>query len=95
MAEPRNCANCYFWTRQGPALASAVRDPSMSLFEGSCGAQPPHVVTTAFGAVAYFPVTHESRSCAGWDPLDHPDGDGGESAPVPADTVIAFERRAA
>lgn len=63
----RNCASCHWWSRMGPRLANASRDPSASGDCGTCQVHAP-VVVPGDGSfpVSMFPVTHESRFCGDW-----------------------------
>jgi len=82
----RRCATCRFWNRQGPQIANATRDPSVSIEEGTCEAHSPVLIHVEAGQgavsarwpVPLFPRTHESRSCGEWEPRDGDGGDDGE-----------------
>jgi hypothetical protein len=93
MADRNTCASCLWWTRQGAAIAAALRDPSASYATGTCSVRPPTVIRELLGVSSFFAVTHESRFCAEWKPEgDDPEDPAREDLPV---TVVPFERRAA
>lgn len=81
MLSGRSCATCAWWTRKGPRLASASRNPAAAESTGTCQAHAPVVAQVLGGGrplpVSVFPETHESRFCGEWRAIGG-GGDDGE-----------------
>jgi hypothetical protein len=79
------CATCRFWERQGPPLATAIRDPRTPADQRVCQSRAPVVVVEQGRmTMSLFPLTHETRYCGDWMPVEV---DGG---PDDGERVIAF-----
>lgn len=91
MSCDRICATCAWWTRSGPKLANATRDPSAGPELGVCQINPPVVVQGAGRfPVPMYPETHESRFCSRWASAEAGDDpDDGER------NVFLIQRKAA
>ncbi len=85
----RTCATCRFWTRQGPQLANAQRDPSCPADEGVCQFAAPVVTMLATGPSGIFPRTHADRWCGQWHLK------GGAGGPDDGEHVVVPLRRVA
>jgi len=85
----RTCATCRFWTRQGPQLANAQRDPSCPSDEGVCQFSAPVVTMLATGPSGIFPRTHADRWCGQWHLK------GGAGGPDDGEHVVVPLRRVA
>ncbi len=79
-----NCGSSRFWTRSGPRLANATRDPRASADVGTCQVHGPTVVICAGLATSEFPQTHESRFCGDWKGREGGGDDGERVLPFPA-----------
>lgn len=90
----RNCATCVWWERQGPQIATALRDPTCPRDTGICQRHSPIVAQPVDGIAApLFPRTHETRFCGDWQGQPHGSGpDGGERI---ASAVTPIRRQAA
>jgi hypothetical protein len=96
LTEPQAaCATCCFWKRQGPQIATAVRDPSSPEETGTCHFFPPVliVVPEEPWPVTLWPRTHETGFCADHT-TDESDPDGGTHLPSPSDVVVPLRSAA-
>jgi len=68
MSDNRRCDTCRFWTRKGPQLSAATRDPCEKTWLGTCQIEPPKLMMLSGTPVGLWPQTPADRFCGEWEP---------------------------
>lgn len=80
----QSCAECAFWRRGAPAMTDAAAPDDSVSDIGVCELGLPEIFVIDGAPVFIQPVTHASRCCSQWFPVDGDDGSGDDPQPNPS-----------